>query len=85
MGKTVKKAMDTSRAEALEQAYVASRLLDEKYYADFSKAIRTKDKALFDATCKKAKIPEELAQRIWAYLSGQAVGIQLRGVTGPVW
>lgn len=85
MAKIVKKPTAPSRAEALEQAYIASRLLDEKYYADFSKAVTSKDKALFDATCKKANVPDDVAKRIWAYLSGEGAKVQIYGITGPVW
>ncbi len=85
MAKNLKKPAKPSRIEALESAHTASRLLDEQYYADFAKAVTTKNQKLFEDTCKKAGIPDDLAQRIWTYLCGSGVQGALRAVPGPVW
>jgi len=85
MRKSVKKPIDPIRAEALEQAFIATRLLDEKYFSDFSKAVGTQDKELFEKVCKKAKISDEMEQKIWEYVSSSTKGTMRSGVSGPVW
>jgi hypothetical protein len=60
-----KKTISQERARAIELSFTASRLLDEKYYDDISKAIRTNDKALFIKTCEKAQIEPEMIGKFW--------------------
>jgi hypothetical protein len=58
-----------ARARALDRAFVASRLYDERYFPDISKAVKTKDKSLWLDTCEKAGIPVDMSKYMWEILS----------------
>ncbi len=59
-------AISPQRAEALNIANMASRLLDEKYFDDCANAVKTGNKDLFLNKCKEAQIPPDVAEKIWA-------------------
>lgn len=61
--------IDPRRAAALDMAFMASRLLDEKYFDDCSKAVQTNDKNLFMQVCTQAQIPPDAAENIWSLVS----------------
>ena len=72
----------SDRAKALDMAFKASRLLDEKYYGDIAKALNTDDKNLFVTTCKTAQIEPELAERLWEMLRHRP---ELKGIIPGGW
>ena len=63
------KKISQERAQALERALIASRLLEEEFFEDISNSVKNNDKALFEATCKKAKISPEMIEQLWNIVS----------------
>jgi hypothetical protein len=61
------------RAEALNIANMASRLLDEKYFDECANAVKTGNKILFLNKCTEAKIPPDVAEKIWAIVGQKKV------------
>ena len=57
--------VDPRRAQALDCALVASRLLDEKYFADVSDALKNNKPEVFRKICMTAEIPEDMIEPIW--------------------
>jgi hypothetical protein len=55
-----KKTKEEKRLKAIEYAYWAGNLLDEKYFDKLSKAIKKRDKAEFLKICAEAGIPENV-------------------------
>jgi hypothetical protein len=53
------------RAQALDLAYEANRLLDKKYFDDFAKAVSDNNPQLFYDTCDKAGIDKKLGAKLW--------------------
>jgi hypothetical protein len=60
-----KKFVNPQRAKALDIAFMATRLLDEKHFDNATEAIKTKNQALFLKTCEAAEIDSEIAKAIW--------------------
>jgi len=60
-----KKEISPERARALELAFSATRLLEDKYFDSISKAIKEKDWVLFEKTCEDADISPEVAKLLW--------------------
>ena len=60
-----KESAGDKRAQALEWALEANRLLDKKYFDDFAAAVNANNSDLFMATCKKAGIDDTLAKKLW--------------------
>ncbi len=61
--------IDPKRAAALDMAFMASRLLDEKYFDNCAKAVKSNDKTLFMQLCTQAQIPSDAAENIWSLVS----------------
>ncbi len=59
------KPISPQRAEALDLAFMASRLLDERYFDECSNAVLTNNKELFLKKCSEAQIPPSVAEKIW--------------------
>jgi hypothetical protein len=54
-----------TRSQALERAFLLSRLLAEDVYQEIVDAINKKDKGAFARACKKARIPDEICENLW--------------------
>jgi hypothetical protein len=79
LGNGNESAIDPKRARALNLAFEATRLLDEAYYDDFSKAVKTNDKDLFVATCNNARVSPDLVDILW---EGVRSASQVRALGG---
>jgi hypothetical protein len=50
-----------------------SRLLDERYYPDVSKAVNSKNEKLWLQTCEKAGIPDEASTNLWKIINAHGI------------
>ena len=66
-------SIEAKRKEALKNLAMISRITEEKYFADISTAIDTKDEALWMQTCGKAGIPEDLMEYLWKLINGTKI------------
>lgn len=62
------KPVTQERAMALDLAFTASRLVEEKHFDKVSRAIKTIDKPMFLEVCGEAQISPELAEMLWEML-----------------
>ncbi|MGD9131951.1 MAG: hypothetical protein PVH73_10335 [Candidatus Bathyarchaeota archaeon] len=53
------------RLHALNRANILSRLLDERYFPDIAIAMKSKNQELFEQTCRRAEISEEMMKNLW--------------------
>jgi hypothetical protein len=62
--------LELQRAQALDRAFVMSRLLDQRYFPAVSEAIKKgrEGEPLFKEVCEKAGIPNEMIIPIWKIL-----------------
>jgi hypothetical protein len=62
--------LDLQRAQALDRAFIMSRLLDQRYFPAVSEAIKKgrEGEPLFKEVCEKAGIPHEMIIPIWKIL-----------------
>jgi hypothetical protein len=66
--KMVKGIIDKNRAIALDQAFLASRLLDEKHFPKVMEALIEKNEKgpeIFKGLCSEAGIPPDMAGPLW--------------------
>jgi hypothetical protein len=59
--------INNDRAQQLSNAVIVLRILDDSYFKDALAAINAHSKKDFQTVCTKAKIPDDLAERLWAY------------------
>lgn len=66
--------IDENRALALDRAFVAGRLLGEKFYPRVMDALNDKEKGLdsFHSVCVDAGIPKEMIHPLWNSLNTYA-------------
>jgi len=57
------------RAQALNWALIASRLLEEDFFDDMLNSVNKADQTQFEAICKKAKISPMVTWQLWTMLS----------------
>ena len=74
-----KKPVNLERARALDIAFMATRLLDEKYFDDFSRAVKTKNQELFLETCEKAQVSSETAHIVWGMVGKEEFSAMIPG------
>ncbi len=75
-----------ARLKDYDRAMVASRLvLDEKFYEATEKSVKEKDEGLFRATCKKAKIPDDLANHMWKIVDASWETVYSKQNPNPFW
>lgn len=77
------------RPWALDRALAMSRLLDERFYAKFAKALREDDKTVFKNVCKEAGVNLSDVDSMWTELKAaeradKAV-VVAGGGSGPDW
>ena len=70
--------IDEKRAIALDRAFIASRLLDEKYFPRVMNALNKAEKgeAIFKAICNDAGIPKEMQEPLWDGLQKYAISVR---------
>jgi hypothetical protein len=73
------------RVHAYERAMIASRLIDDKFFADTDMAVRKRDKVLFYDTCKDAKIPDELRDHMWKIVDAAWETVYAKMSPNPIW
>jgi hypothetical protein len=66
--KKIYKPVTQERAKALDLAFTASRLVEEKHFDKVSMALKTDDKPMFIEVCGEAQISPELAETLWEML-----------------
>lgn len=59
--------IDENRAVALDRAFIAGRLLGEKFYPRVMDALKDKEKGpdIFQSVCIDAEIPKEMIHPLW--------------------
>ena len=58
-------SIEAKRMEALNNMSMIFRLTDERYFADISKAVETKNEALWMKTSEKAGLTKDVAVQLW--------------------
>ncbi len=61
------------RFHALNRANILSRLLDERFFPDIATAMKTKNQKLFEQTCKKAEISDEMMKNLWKMMKQHGI------------
>ncbi len=75
-----------ARLKDYDRAMVASRLvLDERFYEATEKSVKEKDEALFRATCKKARIPNDLTNHMWKIVDASWETVYSKQNPNPFW
>lgn len=65
------KKVDPQRARALDIAFMATRLLDEKYFDEVAQAVKTNNNDQFLKTCADAQVNPDIANALWELLKAQ--------------
>jgi hypothetical protein len=78
--------LSMARLKDYDRAMIASRLvLDDKFYMATEKAVKEKDEEMFKDTCKKAKIPEDLANHMWKIVDASWETVYSKQNPNPFW
>ncbi len=75
-----------ARLKDYDRAMIASRLvIDDRFYMATEKAVKEKDEKMFKDTCKKAKIPVDLANHMWKIVDASWETVYSKQNPNPFW
>ena len=81
--KKIRIAMD--RLHSYERAMLAGRLVTDEFFLATDEAVRNKDEKLFKKTCRRAEIPEELADHMWRIVDAAWETVYAKQSPFPLW
>jgi len=77
---------DKMRLEALDRAYMASKLVDKKHFKNMAIAIEHRDGATFKKTCGDAGITDQgLIDHMWEIIDAAYPAVYGLHAPGPIW